>query len=190
MPAAHERTIPVILTETPRLIESAGARQARLRFDRYLAAQVVPQTPWCDPVHELEKPADAWKNLGTDSAFTPSLVIVTQRGSRSMSVPTNELLLALRSPTSGWLAAMVCALEEAVQDPSFSDHHRSLVRQLLDADKIPASVSSAANSRLARFEQAVAEMHGLITNEIEAAVQPVQPLTQRPKLTLVGSVAA
>ena len=49
-----------------------------------------------------------------------------------MSVPTNELLLALRSPTSGWLAAMVCALEEAVQDPSFSEHHRNLVRQLLD----------------------------------------------------------
>jgi hypothetical protein len=107
-----------------------------------------------------------------------------------MSVPTNELLLALRSPTSGWLAAMVCALEEAVQDPSFSDHHRNLVRQLLDADKIPASVSSAANSRLARFEQAVAEMHGLITHETETATQPAQPLAQRPKLTLVGSVAA
>ena len=108
-----------------------------------------------------------------------------------MSVPTNELLLALRSPTSGWLAAMVCALEEAVQDPSFSDHHRNLVRQLLDADKIPASVSNAANTRLARFEQAVAEMHGLITGEGEAAPQPAaQSLTQRPKLTLVGSVAA
>ena len=105
-----------------------------------------------------------------------------------MSIPTNELLLALRSPTSGWLAAMVCALEEAVQDPSFSDHHRNLVRQLLETDKIPASVSSAANSRLARFEQAVAEMHGLMTGDITE--QPATPLTQRPKLTLVGSVAA
>ena len=107
-----------------------------------------------------------------------------------MSVPTNELLLALRSPTSGWLAAMVCALEEAVQDPSFSEHHRSLVRQLLDTDKIPAAVSSAANTRLVRFEQAVAEMHGLLTGEVEANAPASAPLAQRPKLTLVGSVAA
>lgn len=107
-----------------------------------------------------------------------------------MSVSTNELLLALRSPTSGWLAAMVCALEEAVQDPSFSEHHRDLVRQLLDVDKIPSAVSNAANARLARFEQAVSEMHGLISNDIESAMQATQPLAQRPKLTLVGSAAA
>jgi hypothetical protein len=107
-----------------------------------------------------------------------------------MSVPTNELLLALRSPTSGWLAAMVCALEEAVQDPSFSDHHRNLVRQLLESDKIPASVSTAANTRLARFEQAVAEMHGLLTGDNEDNLQAQPPIAQRPKLTLVGSVAA
>lgn len=108
-----------------------------------------------------------------------------------MSVPTNELLLALRSPTSGWLAAMICALEEAVQDPSFSEHHRSLVRQLLDADAIPAQVAGAANTRLARFEQSVAEMHSILTNpNDEAAELPARPIAQRPKLTLVGSVAA
>ena len=76
-----------------------------------------------------------------------------------MAIPTNELLLALRSPTSGWLAAMVCALEEAVQDPNFSDHHRNLVHQLLDANTIPATVASAASDRLAHFEQAVDEMN-------------------------------
>jgi hypothetical protein len=108
-----------------------------------------------------------------------------------MSLPTNELLLALRSPTSGWLAAMVCALEEAVQDPSFSDHHRNLVRQLLDVNAIPAPVASAANSRLARFEQSVAEMHDLLTSSREEVTEfQAAPLTQRPKLTLVGSVAA
>jgi hypothetical protein len=106
-----------------------------------------------------------------------------------MSAPTNELLLALRSPTSGWLAAMVCALEEAVQDPSFSDHHRNLVRQLLDTDKIPASVATAANNRLARFEQAVNEMHTLLTND-DLPETATGAFTSRPKLTLVGSVAA
>lgn len=108
-----------------------------------------------------------------------------------MSLPTNELLLALRSPTSGWLAAMVCALEEAVQDPSFSEHHRNLVRQLLDADKIPTPVATAANNRLVRFEQAVSEMHDLLTNHgDDVAEQPAVTQSQRPKLTLVGSVAA
>ena len=107
-----------------------------------------------------------------------------------MSVPTNELLLALRSPTSGWLAAMICALEEAVQDPSFSDHHRGLVRQLLDVDAIPAPVATAANNRLARFEQAVSEMHSLLTGSADEEVAHAPLMTQRPKLTLVGSVAA
>jgi hypothetical protein len=109
-----------------------------------------------------------------------------------MKLPTNELLLALRSPTSGWLAAMVCALEEAVRDPDFSDHHRNLVRQMLDVDAIPAPVAAAAEDRLGRFEQAVAETRNSL---FDAMVEPLQPAVAfmqpaRPKLTLVGSVAA
>ena len=106
-----------------------------------------------------------------------------------MSVPTNELLLALRSPTSGWLAAMICALEEAVQDPSFSEHHRGLVRQLLETDRIPTTVATAANDRLSRFEQSVNEMHSQLTSD-EPIETVAGPLASRPKLTLVGSVAA
>lgn len=105
-----------------------------------------------------------------------------------MKLPTNELLLALRSPTSGWLAAMVCALEEAVQDPDFSEHHRNLVRQLLDVDAIPAPVAAAAETRLGRFEQDVAETQRKLTAAITEPLQAAQPT--RPKLTLVGSVAA
>ena len=70
-----------------------------------------------------------------------------------MKLPTNELLLALRSPSSGWLATMVCALEEAVRDPEFTAHHRALIKQLLEAEAIPSSVSAAAEERLCRFEQ-------------------------------------
>ncbi len=105
-----------------------------------------------------------------------------------MKLPTNELLLALRSPTSGWLATLICALDEAVRDPDFSEHHRALVQQLLEAHAIPAPVSVAAEDRLSRFEQAVAETQG---NLLAAIAQPSQPaVTARPKLTLVGSVAA
>jgi plasmid stability protein len=102
-----------------------------------------------------------------------------------MKLPTNELLLALRSPTSGWLATMVCALEEAVRDPDFSEHHRALLTQLLAAESIPAPVAAAAEERLCRFEQCVAETQADL---VTAITQPSQPA--RPKLTLVGSAAA
>ena len=102
-----------------------------------------------------------------------------------MKLPTNELLLALRSPSSGWLATMVCALEEAVRDPDFSEHHRALLTQLLAANAIPAPVAAAAEDRLCRFEQSVTDLQ----SELVASIaQPAQPA--RPKLTLVGSAAA
>ena len=109
-----------------------------------------------------------------------------------MKLPTNELLLALRSPNSGWLAAMVCALEEAVQDPDFSEHHRELVRQMLGVDAIPAPVAAAAEARLGHFEQAVAETQNTLFNAIVEPLQQTVNASQpaRPKLTLVGSSKA
>ncbi len=103
-----------------------------------------------------------------------------------MKVHTNEMLLALRSPTSGWLAAMVCALEEAVRDPEFSEHHRALVSQLLDVTAIPAPVAAAAHDRLNRFEEEISNTQSELIDALEDAVG--QP--SRPKLTLVSSVAA
>ena len=103
-----------------------------------------------------------------------------------MKAHTNEMLLALRSPTSGWLAAMVCALEEAVRDPDFSEHHRALVRQLLDVTAIPAPVAAAAQDRLNRFEEEITNTQSELIGDLQiAAAQP-----SRPKLTLVSSVAA
>src|SRR4051794_3561827 len=72
---------------------------------------------------------------------------------RTMKVSSNELLLALRAPNSGWLAALVCALDEALQDPDFGEPQRALVRGLIDQGSVPAAVADAANERLARFEQ-------------------------------------
>jgi hypothetical protein len=105
-----------------------------------------------------------------------------------MKLPTHELLLALRSPSSGWLATMVCALDEAVRDPEFSEQHRALLKQLLDANTIPASVAVAAEERLCRFEQSVADTQSDLISAITTAPAKQQPA--RPKLTLVGSVAA
>ena len=50
-----------------------------------------------------------------------------------MNVSTNEMLLAMRAPTSGWLAAVICALDEALLDHDFSEQHRDMLRSLLDA---------------------------------------------------------
>lgn len=103
-----------------------------------------------------------------------------------MKIHTNEMLLALRSPSSGWLAAMVCALEEAVRDPEFSEHHRELVHQLLDVRAIPESIASAAQARLSRFEEEVTNTQTELMNSLADTV--AEPA--RPKLTLVSSVAA
>jgi hypothetical protein len=104
-----------------------------------------------------------------------------------MQAPTNELLFALRSPTSGWLAAVVCALEEAMKDENFSDHHRDLVHRVLDANSVAPLVAAAAEDRLSRFEQTVAENQISLISSIAEPINVAQPV--RPKLTLVSNAA-
>ncbi len=101
-----------------------------------------------------------------------------------MKPSTNELLLALRSPSSGWLAALICALDEAVQDPAFSDHQRDLVRGLLDAGSVPQSVAVAANARLESFEDTVKDLQTYLLESQPTSSVPVA--TARPKLTVCG----
>lgn len=104
-----------------------------------------------------------------------------------MQAHTNELLLALRSPTSGWLAAVVCALEEAVRDPNFTAHHRELIKQVLDADCVSLPVAVAAEERLGQFEQSVAQTQVKLVSSIAEPTAARQP--SRPKLTLVSNAA-
>lgn len=97
-----------------------------------------------------------------------------------MKVSTNELLLALRAPSAGWLAALVCALDEALQDPDFGEPQRAMVRALLDRGAVPSSVVDAANLRLAQFEKSVCDLPPLF----DLADEPMTPA--RPKLTICG----
>lgn len=103
-----------------------------------------------------------------------------------MKVSTNELLLALRAPNSGWLAALVCALDEALQDPDFGEPQRALIHGLLDAGAVPNAVALAANDRLTRFEETVKDLHALLVPTTSTAPADVPA---RPKLTLCGSAA-
>lgn len=102
-----------------------------------------------------------------------------------MPAINNEMLLALRSPTSGWLATMICALEEALKDPDFSEHHRAMVMQMLEQGAVSAAVAAAAEERLTRFEASVAETQA----GLAAAVSTTATASARPKLTLVSNAA-
>jgi len=103
-----------------------------------------------------------------------------------MKASANELLLALRSPSSGWLAALICALDEALQDPAFTDHQRELVRGLLDAGSVPNGVAVAANDRLARFEETVQDLQSLLLEQQPPTTTVVPTAGARPKLTVCG----
>jgi hypothetical protein len=102
-----------------------------------------------------------------------------------MSPSTHELLLALRAPNSGWLATLICALDEALRDPDFDPHQRGLLRALLDAATIPGAVAEAAEERLRRFEERIAATQTELLHEI-ASIPP----SPRPRLTLVVNDAA
>ncbi|HEX7339490.1 MAG TPA: hypothetical protein VF271_06095 [Rhodanobacteraceae bacterium] len=90
---------------------------------------------------------------------------------------TAEILLALRSPSSSWLAVLASVIDEANHDPQFDAHQRQLVAQLLGEEHLPAPLIKAARERMYDFE-----------SDLEALTQPgPQPVAaQRPKLTLVG----
>jgi TFIIF-interacting CTD phosphatase-like protein len=103
---------------------------------------------------------------------------------RPMKVSTNELLLALRAPNSGWLAALICALDEALQDPDFGTPQRDLVRSLIESGSVPHAVAVAANERLERFEETVRDLHSLL---VAPANETVDEAPARPKLTLCGA---
>ena len=109
-----------------------------------------------------------------------------------MTTSTNELLLALRAPTSGWLAAVICALDEALLDPDFTEQHRAMLRNLLDNGQVPASVSAASHDRLQRFEERPSmspfeqTLHEALIGDESALCEAPAP---RPHLTLCASAA-
>ncbi|HTI95575.1 MAG TPA: hypothetical protein VL425_03590 [Rudaea sp.] len=106
-----------------------------------------------------------------------------------MPAPNTEILLALRNPKSGWLATMICALEEALRDADFSEHHRAMVKQLLEQGAVTGVVSEAAEERLARFEASVLETQAGLAASVAAPLMATAALPARPKLTLVSNAA-
>lgn len=93
-----------------------------------------------------------------------------------------EMLLALRSPDSGWLAAVVCALDEAMMDSVFDEVQRSVVRDLLERSRVPGIVALAAHAGLLNFESATQARIDMLDAELTTT-----PSAPRQKLTLAVS---
>lgn len=102
-----------------------------------------------------------------------------------MSATATETVFALRAPGSGWLATLICALDEASRDPDFDDYHRRLLVQLLREGTPAAAVVAAAHRRMAEFESGLERDHEALPET--PALPSVPPARQRPSLTLVGS---
>lgn len=100
-----------------------------------------------------------------------------------MKVTTPEVLLALRAPNAGWLAALICALDEAHRDHGFSDAQRELLHRLLDAGTLAPAVVGAAHERLARFEETLRATDAELSDH-EVAQDLINAGFERPKLTL------
>ena len=95
---------------------------------------------------------------------------------------TAEMLLALRSPSAGWLAAVVCALDEALLDPAFDEAQRAVLRNLLERGSVPNSVAVAAHANLLNFEIAMQTRRDMLGD-----ASSKMPATARQKLTLAVS---
>lgn len=102
-----------------------------------------------------------------------------------MHLSKPEILLALRSPDSGWLGVMATVLDEADKDPRFDAAQREILRQLLLEGGMPEDVADAARHRAAVFEtQIIRDCQA--AREADDDAQATAP--ERPKLTLVGNL--
>lgn len=70
-----------------------------------------------------------------------------------------ELAFALRSPNSGPLAAVLCALADLFEDENFNEGHRALLGQLLAGGEIPQFLAERATERLASFASSLETLH-------------------------------
>jgi hypothetical protein len=88
-----------------------------------------------------------------------------------MRITDAEYLLALRAPSSGHLATLICTLTEALKDPGFSKHHRLLVAELLTRTQVTPTVAAAADTRMQKFACELACLDAAEENQLDNAAQ-------------------
>jgi hypothetical protein len=96
-----------------------------------------------------------------------------------------ELAFALRSPNSGPLAAVVCAMADLFEDPSFNEGHRALLSQLLAGGEIPQFLAERAAERLTSFASSLEDLHRQISTDDASALFDSLPSVEVPRLRRV-----
>lgn len=76
-----------------------------------------------------------------------------------MHSPSKELAFALRSPGSGSLAAVVCALSDWLEDPHFNASQRDLILALVAQGVVPRALADQAAERLEQFATDLESLH-------------------------------
>ena len=63
------------------------------------------------------------------------------------------------------VAAVVCALADLFEDPSFNEGHRVLLSQLLAGGEVPQFLAERAAERLSSFASSLEELHREVMTE-------------------------
>jgi hypothetical protein len=63
------------------------------------------------------------------------------------------------------LAAVVCALADLFEDPSFNEGHRVLLGQLLAGGEVPQFLAERAAERLTSFANSLEDLHRQVMGE-------------------------
>lgn len=92
-----------------------------------------------------------------------------------------EVLLALRAPGADWLATLITALEESRRDPEFTPQLRAVFAHLATLEEVPDTIVAAAHRRTNEFTERLTEEAA----RIESPAPTPEPVTERPRLTLV-----
>lgn len=95
-----------------------------------------------------------------------------------------ELAFALRSPNSGPLAAVICALADLFEDPSFNEGHRALLGQLLAGGEIPQFLAERATERLTSFANSLEDLHARVCTDAPNPFDDL-PSVEAPRLRRV-----
>lgn len=102
-----------------------------------------------------------------------------------MHSTSQELAFALRSPTSGPLAAVLCAMADLFEDPSFNDGHRRLLQAVLERGEIPQFLADRAAERLNSFASAMEDLHAQVYSSNSSSVEGDLPSASAPLLRRV-----
>lgn len=96
-----------------------------------------------------------------------------------------ELAFALRSPNSGPLAAVICAMADLFEDPSFNEGHRALLGQLLAGGEVPQFLAERAAERLTSFANSLEDLHRLVLASDSSNPFDDLPSAEAPRLRRV-----